>query len=142
MKPFADTSFVVSLYVPDANHARAVAHASKWRASPLLPLTAFGYFETQNVLRRQLPLADAESVLELIRTDIAAGVFEPAGLDPDAWFAVANELSRKHAWTLKPRALDVLHISAALLLNRSEFLTFDKGQAKLAALAGLTVAAL
>lgn len=55
------------------------------------------------------------------------------------WMKLADELSRRHVWGTKTRALDVLHVSAALLQGCGVFLTLDDNQRKFARLAGLSV---
>ena len=63
---YADTSFLVSLYVPDANSSAAVA-AVRLLRFPLV-LTPLGEFEFANslalrVFRKELTAAQAASVL-------------------------------------------------------------------------------
>ena len=45
MQEYADTSFLISLYVTDSNSPAANAHAKAWKRPPLLPFTPFSAFE-------------------------------------------------------------------------------------------------
>jgi predicted nucleic acid-binding protein len=51
----------------------------------------------------------------------------------------AERLSALYSETLGTRSLNVLHVASALVLGRSEFLTFDNRQGALASAAGLKV---
>lgn len=68
--------------------------------------------------------------------DLRAGHFNQVSL-PESSFVRANELSRKLSVHLGTRAVDVLHIAAALELGASGFFSFDVNQRKMAEAAGL-----
>jgi predicted nucleic acid-binding protein len=51
----------------------------------------------------------------------------------------AERLSAMHSEKLGTRSLDILHVAAAVVLGKQEFLTFDQRQAALAKAAGLDV---
>jgi predicted nucleic acid-binding protein len=138
---YADTSFLASLYVPDANSSAAVAAARLLRF-PLV-LTPLGEFEFANslalrVFRKELTAAQAASVLAHFRQDITAGILR-LGPFPLAVFEKATRLSLKHSARLGTRTLDLLHVAAAHSLGARRFYTFDRKQARLARLLGLRV---
>jgi predicted nucleic acid-binding protein len=138
---YADTSFLVSLYVPDANSSAAVGSARLLRF-PLV-LTPLGELEFANslalrVFRKEMTAAEAASVLAHFRQDITAGILRLGPL-PLAVFEKAMQLSQKHSAHLGTRSLDLLHVAAALSLGARRFYTFDRTQAKLARLLGLRV---
>ncbi len=138
---YADTSFLVSLYVPDANSASALAVARNLRF-PLV-LTPLGELEFVNslalrVFRKELTSPQAASVFAHFRQDSTAGVIRIAPL-PIAAFEEAKHLSQKHCASLGTRTLDLLHVAAAITLHARRFYTFDRAQAKLARLLGLRV---
>ncbi len=137
MKEYADSSFIVSLYANDANHPRAAAYASTWTAAPMLPLTPFGRFELQNTLRRVLVPFQAASIIRNIQADERAGVFQSRPLESYLWMLRADELSRQYVWGTKTRALDVLHVAAALVHGCVVFLTFDANQRAFAKSVGM-----
>ena len=139
---YADTSFIVSLYVQDGNSARAVAAMEKG-AVPVV-LTPLIRHEVRNALRlcvfrRQLSSAQREAALHEMESDLAAGVLHETPLDWPKALNAAEALSRAHTETLGARGMDVLHVASAMVLRLKRFLTFDERQRKLAELAGLTV---
>jgi predicted nucleic acid-binding protein len=136
---YADTSFLVSLYVQDANSAKATE-----QATGLLPiyLTALAEHELRNALRlcvhrRQITAAERELAMDDIENDKAAGVLHVVPLDWPKVFKQAEALSRRHTETLGGRGMDILHVASALALNAKRFVTFDRRQQELARLAGL-----
>jgi predicted nucleic acid-binding protein len=109
---------------------------------PLL-LTPFSEIEMTNALllrqfRREVDASTVRLAQALFRQDIERGVFDLKPL-PSAVFDRARQLAEKHTPHLGTRTLDVLHVASALVLQADHFYTFDKNQAKLARLEGLTV---
>jgi predicted nucleic acid-binding protein len=138
---YADTSFLVSLYVLDANSALAAARMKQIQL-PLL-LSSLGELELTNAIglrlyRKEIRPAVAKSSLILLQKDLEDGVLLVKPL-PAAAFERAKQISRKHTPKLGTRSIDTLHVAAAIVLQASSFLTFDKRQANLAAAAGLRV---
>src|SRR5476651_2538455 len=96
---YADTSFLVSLYVPDANTARAV-RAAESGATPLV-FTPLIRHELRNALRlcvfrRQITAAQRESTLHDMEADAEAGVLHATPVDWPKVFVHAETLGRKH----------------------------------------------
>ena len=142
---YADTSFLLSCYLPDANHPAAAAHARAWKKPPHLPLTPFGAYEFNNTLRRLLHQgllqpADLPAIARLVRADVASGVLEDSPLEAWRWIDLANQTSRQITPRTGTRALDILHVAQARMRGAKVFLSFDKNQRRAASLAGLTVA--
>ncbi|OHE88799.1 MAG: hypothetical protein A3G75_01840 [Verrucomicrobia bacterium RIFCSPLOWO2_12_FULL_64_8] len=138
---YADTSFLVSLYVQDANSSRA-ADAAR-RTAPLF-LTPLGLHELRNAIRlcafrRQITTAQRERALQDMEQDMAAGVLHAAPLDWPKALRHAESLGRQHTETLGSRGMDLLHVASALALRARRFATFDDRQRRLAGLAGLDV---
>jgi predicted nucleic acid-binding protein len=139
---YADTSFLVSLYVQDANTVRAVA-AMEAGAAPLF-FTPLIRHELRNALRlcvfrRQITSAQRESALHDLEADTGAGVLHLAPVDWPKAFAHAETLGRRHSEALGTRGMDLLHVACALALRAGRFATFDDRQRQLAGLAGLEV---
>jgi predicted nucleic acid-binding protein len=139
---YADTSFLVSLYVQDANTARAVA-AVESGAAPL-SFTPLIRHELRNALRlcvfrRQITAAQRESAMHDMEADAEAGVLHVTPVDWPKVFTHAETLRRKHSEALGTRGMDVLHVACALALRAKRFATFDDRQRQLAAMAGLEV---
>lgn len=146
MREYADSSFLVSLYVPhDVNHTRAAGHAQRWqRQPPGLPLTPFGAYEFNNALLRlayfgHLHPGDLGAVGRMVADDLSAGLFESRPLEAYRWIEEANRLTRQITPHTGTRALDVLHLALARLHRATVFLSFDNNQRRAAEAAGFTV---
>ena len=138
MSIYADSSFVVSLYLTDAHSSEA---RRRIQNAPPLFLTPFHRAEWchalgQHQFRRSLTSDEAQRLNWQFLSDEASGVFHQSPL-PERAFELCAELARKHASTLAMRTLDSLHIACALELGAKHFWTFDERQAKLAKAAGL-----
>jgi predicted nucleic acid-binding protein len=138
---YADTSFLVSLYTPDANSGQASAQM-RVIEGPVW-LTAFAELELTNafelrLFRRELAVSEIEAARSAFREDLESGVFSLKPL-PVVVFEKARQIARKRTARLGTRTLDVLHVAAALVLGTSEFYTFDRRQSRLAAIEGLRV---
>ncbi len=137
---YADTSFLVSIYLADTN--TAAAERLMLRLTPEIPLTDFGAFELRNaiwsaVFRKTITISAAEAALRQIERDSADDFLEPT---PCGWkdiLRTAESLSRRHTYLIGCRALDTLHIASAVVLGCREFLTFDQRQLQLARQVGL-----
>ncbi len=141
MQEYADTSFLVSLYVFDTNTSAANAHAKAWRRPPLLPFTPFSAFELNNTLRRVLRTkADLTVAAKRIRSDIASGIYASAPLQGYRLIEEADRISRAVATKHRARALDVLHLANAKISGARVLLSFDNGQRAAALDLGLLVA--
>ena len=141
MSAYADTSFLVSLYVLDENSARAAARM-KSAALPL-SLNPLGEVEIANafqlrLFRKELDRSQMKAAQKLFREDLANGIVVLRPLPPAA-FDVARRLVEKHTRRLGTRSLDVLHVASALVLRTQTFYTFDEKQRKLAKAEGLLV---
>jgi len=138
---YADTSFLFSLYVPDANSSSAAATMK--RIKPPLLATDFAEFELTNALnwpifRKELRASEEQAVLLSFSKDVHAGVIRVVPISA-ATFAHARRIARTQTRLLGTRALDVLHVASALVLRADSFCTFDKNQARLAAALGLRI---
>lgn len=139
---YADTSFLVSLYVADANTTRAVT-AVESGAAPLV-FTPLIRHELRNALRlcvfrRQITPAQRESALHDMAADAEAGVLHLTPVDWPKAFTHAETLGRLHSEALGTRGMDILHVACALALRAKRFATFDDRQRQLAELAGLAI---
>ncbi|MGC1399038.1 type II toxin-antitoxin system VapC family toxin [Candidatus Binatus sp.] len=141
MSAYADTSFLVSLYTPDANSLEA---ASRMRRIALpVAVTSFGDLEFANALqlrlfRRELPAAKTRAAYSAFRDDVAAGVLTIKPM-PDQVYAEARGLAQKWTRTFGTRTLDIIHVASALALGAASFHTFDERQRRLARAVKLTV---
>lgn len=138
---FADTSFLISLYLPsDRNSALARSIAASFRDPMAFPLLI--ELELKNSIWRavgekRISRGLAARCLAGVDRDLVDGFLQRCGLDAVAHYRKALELSEQYASDHLPRALDVLHIAAALLLSTLELASFDSRQRSLAAAVGL-----
>ncbi len=142
VKTYVDTSVLVSLYIPDANSARA----DEWRqANPAaIEFTSLHRIELRNALslavfQQRLTPAEAQAAWQDVVQDLADGLLVTA---PDSWddlIAQAESLATQHTPAIGSRSLDILHVAAALASGATEFCTFDDRQRRLAQLVGLRV---
>jgi predicted nucleic acid-binding protein len=133
LKAYADPSFIVSLYSPDAN-SHAAAHTMQAPAERFV--TTFGELEVVNamglrIFRKEISPAQAQSSLLEFEQDLRDGVFQLRGLT-DPVLERAQQLSRQTTAKLGTRTADVLHVAAALELGVDCLYTFDLHQRKLA----------
>ena len=145
MKAYADTGFLCSLYAPDAHTHRAVTRMS--RQSLPLPFVWLHQLELRNALRLrvfrgEITPAQRDASLNAMLSDLSGGVLAVITPPLAEVMVEAERLSALHSETLGTRSLDVLHVASALVLGRSELLTFDNRQGALARAAGLKVPAL
>jgi predicted nucleic acid-binding protein len=138
---YADTSFLFSLFVPDANSSAATSIMKRIR--PPLCTTDFAEFEFTNainlrVFRHELRASEEQALLLSFSRDVHSGVIRIMPISATT-FAHARRIARTQTRLLGTRALDVLHVASALTLRASSFCTFDKNQARLAAALGLRV---
>ena len=138
---FADASFLVSLYLPiDRFSAQARATAASFQdavAYPLLTEVELNNTVWRAVGEKRIPAQLARALLRDVNRDLIAGFLQHCGLDCVTHYRKAMELSEEYAAQFLTRALDVLHVAAACLLETPLFASFDERQRKLAASAGL-----
>jgi predicted nucleic acid-binding protein len=138
---YADSSFLVSLYVHDLHSPDALA---KLRTSPTVVITPFHRAEIANALQ-QCVFSSALTEFEGARAwkrfegDLKTG-FQVVTLPESAW-ETSISLSRRFCATLGVRTLDTLHVASALELRADAFWTFDDRQIRLAQAAGLDTSA-
>ncbi|MBC8041045.1 MAG: type II toxin-antitoxin system VapC family toxin [Opitutaceae bacterium] len=143
MKIYADTSFLVSLYLKtDSLHAPAVAEVGSWKQAPELPLTPFALVEIENTLSRlvhkgKLNTRETTALLGLIKEDVGGGFLRSAPLRAYTWLETARDLSRSVTPHTGTRTLDVLHLSVAHAEECTHLASFDVNQRRAAAAMGL-----
>lgn len=134
MKTYVDTSFLVSLYSPDANSS-AAAHTMRTSRGDRY-LTVFGELEVVNALerrifRKELSASQVQASLKDFEKDMRDGVLQLRPLS-DQVFERARQLSRQTTARLGTRTADLLHVAAAVELGVDCLYSFDQQQRKLA----------
>lgn len=139
---YPDSSFIVSLYVEDANTAAAKNYLRK--NADTLTLTDFSKSEAQHAIRtlgfrKHITLGEMTQALLFLERDLDLERFDLKSESPHELFSTASQLSNRYALQIGVRYLDMLHVACALLIQAEHFLTFDLRQRKLAHAAGLNV---
>lgn len=139
MRVYADTSFLVSLYCPDAHSARAAQDVRRF--SPMLILTPLTELELTNALelrvfRKEAAAAEIRAAQAELQKHIRGGFFSNAAM-PVTAHELARRIALRHSATKGARTLDILHVASAVLLEAEKFWTFDHRQARLAQAEGL-----
>ncbi len=143
MSHYADSSFLVSCYVTDANTLPAKAYLVRTRA-PLV-FTALHALEVRNafqlgVFRGLFSAADAVAAWANLETDLRSGRLVKQVVKWPVALRVAARFSERYSSTVGTRSLDILHVAVAKALRAVEFASFDNRQRTLAATVGLRVA--
>jgi hypothetical protein len=138
---YLDSSVVFSVQVKDANTAVAVALLQSEHET--LALTRLCEVEFVNALslrlfRKEISESQAQASVADLEKNISRGIYQLVPF-PDGIFARAKALAHTLTPTIGVRALDLLHVAAALELGASALYTFDHKQHRTAQAAGLTV---
>jgi predicted nucleic acid-binding protein len=135
---YADTSFVISLYVTDRRSAES---RERIAASPPIWFTPLHRAESahaiaQQVFHGKLSDAEAQKLRRHLDRDRAAGLWLEVEM-PENVFDICADLARRYGPRLGICTLDSLHVACALQLQAQYFWTFDERQNKLAKAVGL-----
>jgi predicted nucleic acid-binding protein len=142
LKAYADTSFLVRIYLTQSDSAKALAFMRDFREA--LPFTPLHRHELRNALRlavfrKEIDMERRKAAFEDIDSDLADGILAHVPVRWTEAFGQAETLGKAHTETLGIRGMDLLHVGIALTLGAKRFLTFDLRQVELAKLAGLNV---
>ncbi len=152
MRIYADSSFLVKLLSEEPGAAEAVAEYRRLQRPRLfyLPLHAL---EIENAIRhrafheRRIRPAgeraqinrERDAALARLSQYVKRGALDEVSLDMDSACSRARRLSSAYADRFGARAIDLLHVACALLLESELFLTSDERQADLARAEALQV---
>jgi predicted nucleic acid-binding protein len=139
---YADTGFIVSLYLEETTSEAASKEAAAMKEP--LALTPLSQLEIRNAFNRavnqgRITLAQRDTCLEIVEGGVKSGLFVETPIPSVELHAKARELSDCYTPTLATRSLDLLHVAAAALLGAKVFYSFDERQRKAAAGQGLKV---
>ena len=142
MKTYADTSFLVRIYLTQSDSPKALAFIRNFRDP--LPFTPLHRHELRNALRlavfrQEIDAERRNAAFADIDSDLADGILAHVPVGWTDAFREAEHLGKTHTETLGIRGMDLLHAGVALTLAAKRFLTFDLRQAELAKAAGLNV---
>lgn len=142
MGAYADTSFLVAAYLPEADSTRVLEWLQRARAP--LPFTPLHRHELRTairlrVFRGEITGEQRQQAFQDIESDLADGIVVHTIIPWTEAFREAELLAMAHGEKLGVRSLNLLHVGIALALKSAEFLTLDGRQASLAKAAGLKV---
>jgi len=144
MRAYADTSFIVSLYLPEPNRTvRAAACMAHYRGA--LPFTPQHRLEVRNAIRllvwgKRITTVDRSRAFREIEEDLDAQVFPiHTLLNYTDTYRRAETLGGAHNEKIGCRSADLFHVASAIELGLKEFLTFDGKQRHIARTVGLKV---
>jgi predicted nucleic acid-binding protein len=141
LSTYADTSFFVSLYIPDRHSPEAERRMASRPVVWLTPLhiAEWTHAIEQHVLRKLVSRSEADRLHERFQQHRESGLWLEVAL-PESAFDVCAQLARRHGARLGLRTLDTLHVASALELKAERFWTFDERQKRLARAVGLKTA--
>jgi predicted nucleic acid-binding protein len=142
LKPYADTSFLVSIFVKTTDTGAAFALWRQIGAAPL-PINPWHRLELRNAIRRRvftgaLDHHAASSALRLLDDSMGKDFFH----QPLLWTNVLRRteaLGNAHTENYGIRSADLFHLAACLENRADVLLTFDGTQARTARAAGCAV---
>jgi predicted nucleic acid-binding protein len=144
MHAYADSSFIVSLYLPEPDRtAQAIAYMESRREA--LPFTPQHRLEVRNAIRlfvwsKRITTVDRTRAFREIEADLDGEVFLiHTPLDYTGAYRRAERLGATHNEAIGCRSADLFHIAAAIELGFKHFLSFDAKQVQMAKAAGLTI---
>lgn len=142
MKTYADTSFLVRIYLTQSDSPKALAFMRDFRDP--LPFTPLHRHELRNALRlavfrKEIDTERRNAAFADIDSDLADGILAHVPIRWTDAFREAEHLGKAHTETLGIRGVDLLHAGIALTLGAKRLLTFDLRQVELAEAAGLNV---
>jgi hypothetical protein len=145
VRAYADSSFILRLVTGEAGSPQVIAEYRRLDSPKLfyLPLHAL---EVRNAIlqrafhqrcsvssrERRWVARQRDAALSRLERLEARGALLGVTVDMDAAIAQAGQLSRQHTERLGARAIDLLHLASALILESELFLTADHRQAQLA----------
>jgi predicted nucleic acid-binding protein len=143
LKAYADSSFIVSLYLQQQSSPSAAVFMK--RHGGALPFTPWHRLEVRNAIRlaayhRLIDPHQSKGQLKQIEADLRDEILIiHAPIDWTTVLHTAEKLGAAHNESVGCRSSDLFHIAAAIEWEADCFLTFDERQLKMAKTAGLTV---
>lgn len=144
MTTYADSSFVFSAFGKrDAHTPRALRWMSDFNSFPVL-VSRLTLFEADNAFRSAMldgrfTAGELTASRQRVHRAVIEGFLLRREVSPHQWFPQAHRISGHDTHESAARALDILHIAAAVVLRVKGFLSFDDRQRELAKAEGLKV---
>ena len=152
MRAYADSSFILRLVTGEPGAEQAAAEYRSLSRPQLFYLSLHA-LEVENAIRqrafhqrRVLPSGvrasikrESDAAASRLAQLVTRGGLKETLLDMDAALDRGRQLSVIHTGRNGARAIDLLHVACALLLESELFLTFDRRQSEVARAEGLDV---
>ena len=140
---YADTTFLIGLYVAIDTHSLAALREWKRLDCPPLLYTPLHRLEVRNAVRQfeftgDLKSPKVKEVLRCINDDLADSTLVHQGFDWTDTLRHAERVGAAHTRRTGVRAMDLFHVAVALEVKAELFLTFDDRQFATAKAAGLS----
>jgi predicted nucleic acid-binding protein len=142
---YCDTSFLVSyLNEADVNYSDARKIATRFSAEDFvvceIHLLEFPAAVRAATHRQNSPLPEyiARSLINRFDRAVNGKMFIRKMVNLAESLAMARSLGEAHGWRQKHTAFDLWHLGAAWSFSAGKFLTFDRKQASLARLLGMS----
>ena len=143
MKVYADTSFIVALYLQQQSSPAAAAFMQQ-HGRPL-PFTPWHRLEVRNAIRlavfhKLIDSPQGKTQLKQVEADLREETL--LGHSPVDWVGVLRQAEKLGAWQTENfgcRSGDLFHVATAIEFKSGLFLTFDARQKAMARAAGLSV---
>jgi predicted nucleic acid-binding protein len=134
LRIYFDPSFLSSLYAPDSNSAAALAAVPTSSAVKLV--THLTELEFRNALqlrvfRKEQTLESATATQSMWQKNLEDGHFALCPL-PEGWTRRSHIIAQQATARLGIRALDLIHVAAAVELEADALFSFDERQRRLA----------
>lgn len=144
MKWYSDASYLVSAFGEDSNTPAAKRWLRQCEDFPIL-ITRLTILEAETALRAavadgRLTHEKMQAAMVDIHRSVLEGHLQRKEVPHHQWFPQGHRVSMHTTTGYVCRALDVLHVAAAIILKAKGMLTFDKHQRELAKAEGLEVA--
>ena len=152
MRAYADSSFILRLVLKEADSGQVIAEYRRIGKPPIffLPLHTLevrnailqrAFHQRRSVAsdERQHVARERDAAFRRLEHLIIRRTLLDATIDMDTSILRATQLSAVHTGKLGLRAIDLLHVASALILEAKLFLTTDVRQGQLARAEGLKV---
>jgi len=142
LKAYADTSFLVRLYLTQSDSQKALAFMRNFRDP--LPFTPLHRHELRNALRlavfrNEIDAERRKAAFLDVESDLQDGILAHVSISWTNALREAEQVGNDHTETTGVRGADLLHLGVARSLGMNRFLTFDSRQAELARTLGFIV---
>jgi predicted nucleic acid-binding protein len=140
---YADASFLVSAFGKDAHTPTAIRWLRSFTEFPIL-VSRLTLLEADTALRaavlgKRITGEEMTSALHGIHRALKEGFLVRREVPTHQWYPQAHRISAHDTHRSAARALDIMHVAAAVVLRAKGFLSFDDRQRELAEDEGLQV---